>query len=44
VAGAGQRVRIVRQVVGALQEQESLAMQLRDDIAGLGAPDRVSAD
>ncbi|NIA52352.1 chemotaxis protein [Massilia sp. TW-1] len=44
VAGAGQRVRIVRQVVGALQEQETLAMQLRDDIAGLREPARVSAD
>jgi len=38
VAGASQRVRIVQQVVAALQEQESLGMQLRDDIAGLGGP------
>jgi methyl-accepting chemotaxis protein len=44
VAGASQRVRIVQQVVAALQEQESLGMQLRDDIAGLGGPAQARAD
>jgi methyl-accepting chemotaxis protein len=44
VAGASKRVRIVQQVVGALQEQEALGMQLRDDIAALGGFARARAD
>ena len=44
VAGAGQRVRIVQQVVDALQVQEALGRQLRDDVTALDAAAQLRRD